>query len=163
MVLDRRWVRGAADRHPFAVGRDDDQRAGFPRRRLSHCFLLAVPTRERAFVLTDAAINISPDLLAKRDICQNAIDLFVYHLAKQLGALTAVLEGLDALVFTAGIGEKAAAVRERLCRRAAWLGISFDAEANARGGPCITGTDSPVSVWVIPTDEKRMIAMHTRP
>jgi acetate kinase len=107
--------------------------------------------------------NDMRELMASADPrAAEAIDLFVYHLAKQLGALTAVLEGLDALVFTAGIGENAAAVRERLCQRAAWLGISFDAEANARGGPCITGPDSPVSVWVIPTDEERMIAMHTR-
>jgi len=107
--------------------------------------------------------NDMRDLLASADPrAAEAIDLFVYHLAKQLGALAAVLEGLDALVFTAGIGENAAAVRERLCQRATWLGISLDVEANARGGPRITGTDSPVSVWVIPTDEERMIAIHTR-
>jgi acetate kinase len=78
-----------------------------------------------------------------------------------LGALTAALGGLDALVFTAGIGEHAPAIRARVCRAASWLGIRLDDAANASGGPCITSADSEVSVWVIPTDEERMIALHT--
>jgi acetate kinase len=90
-----------------------------------------------------------------------AVDLFVYHIAKQLGALTAVLEGLDALVFTAGIGERSAEIRRRVCRRAQWFGIELDRAANAAAGPRISTPGSPVSVWVIPTDEERMIAIHT--
>ncbi len=90
-----------------------------------------------------------------------AVELFVYHIAKHLGALSAALEGLDALVFTAGIGEHAAEVRARVCKLAAWLGIHLDPAANASGGPRISTADSPVSAWVIPTDEERMIAMHT--
>jgi acetate kinase len=90
-----------------------------------------------------------------------AVDLFVYQIAKYLGALTAALEGIDALVFTAGIGENAPEIRERVCRRASWLGIELDAEANARGGPRISTETSPVSAWVIPTNEERMIAIHT--
>ena len=64
--------------------------------------------------------------------------------------------GLDALVFTAGIGEHAAPVRAEVCRRAAWLGLRFDAEANARGGPRISTDDSPVSAWVIRIADRRL-------
>lgn len=73
-----------------------------------------------------------------------------------------MLEGLDALVFTAGIGENAPIVRERVCRRAEWLGIRLDGEANRRGVPRISTLDSPVPVWVIPTNEELMIALHVR-
>jgi acetate kinase len=90
-----------------------------------------------------------------------AVELFVYHIGKHLSALAGVLEGLDALVFTAGIGENAAVVRERVCRRAEWLGVRLDEEANCRGGPRISTADSSVSVWVIPTNEELMIARHT--
>jgi acetate kinase len=93
---------------------------------------------------------------------KEAIQLFVYHIGKQLGALTAALGGIDALVFTAGIGENAPAIRESVCRRAEWLGIRLDADLNRRGGPRITTADSPVSAWVIPTNEERMIAEHTQ-
>jgi acetate kinase len=107
--------------------------------------------------------NDMRDLLASTDPhAAEAVELFCYHIAKQLGALAATLGGLDALVFTAGIGEHAAPVRERVCRRAAWLGIHLDKAANAAGGPCITTKASPVSAWVIPTDEEKMIAIHTR-
>jgi acetate kinase len=92
---------------------------------------------------------------------REAVELFVYHIAKQLGALAAVLEGLDAIVFTAGIGEKSAAVRKAVCARAAWLGVAIDDDANSRHGPQISVPGSAVSVWVIPTDEERMIAVHT--
>jgi acetate kinase len=65
-------------------------------------------------------------------------------------------------VFTAGIGEHAAEIRQRVCRDAEWLGINLDAPANAAGGPRISRPDSAVSAWVIPTDENLMIARHTR-
>jgi len=90
-----------------------------------------------------------------------AIDLFVYRIGRELGSLVAALGGLDGLVFTGGIGEHSAAVREQVCRDAAWLGIELDSRANAAGGPCITKADSRVSAWVIPTDEDLMIARHT--
>lgn len=90
-----------------------------------------------------------------------AIDLFVYRVGRELGALAAALGGLDAIVFTAGIGENSVLVRERVCRDAAWLGVTLDAEANARGGPRISSAASAVSAWVIPTDEELMIARHT--
>jgi len=90
-----------------------------------------------------------------------AVDLFVYRAVAHIGNLTAVLGGLDALVFTAGIGEHAAPIRERICRSLAWLGLEFDADANLAHGPRISRPGSAVSAWVIPTDEELMIARHT--
>ena len=90
-----------------------------------------------------------------------AVDLYVYRAVTQAGGLVAALDGLDALVFTAGIGEHAAPVRERICRGLAWLGLEFDPAANARDGPRISREGSPVSAWVIPTNEELMIARHT--
>ena len=87
-----------------------------------------------------------------------AVELFVYRIARELGSLTAAMGGLDALVFTAGIGEHAAPIREQVCKAAAWLGVEFDPAANATGGPCITAAGSRVPVWVIPTNEELMIA-----
>jgi acetate kinase len=91
-----------------------------------------------------------------------AVDLFVYRIQRELGSLAAALGGLDALVFTGGIGEHAASIRERVCRRASWLGIELDSTANNAGGPRISKEGSPVSAWTIPTDEELMIARHTR-
>jgi acetate kinase len=91
-----------------------------------------------------------------------AVDLYVYRICRELGSLAAALEGLDAIVFTAGIGENSPVIRERVCRGAAWLGVEFDAAANERGGPRIARPGSAVSAWVIPTDEELMIARHTR-
>jgi acetate kinase len=90
-----------------------------------------------------------------------AIDYFVYQAAKEIGALTAVLGGLDALVFTAGIGENSPEIRERICRAAAWLGTVLDPELNAQKNSRISTPASKVSVWVIPTNEELMIAKHT--
>jgi acetate kinase len=91
-----------------------------------------------------------------------AVDLFVYRIRREMGSLTAALGGLDALLFTGGIGERAPSIRLRICREAAWLGVRLDQEANTRGGPCISRGGSGVSVWVIPTNEELMIALHTR-
>jgi acetate kinase len=90
-----------------------------------------------------------------------AIDYFVYAMTKFAGAYAAVLGGLDAFVFTAGIGEHCARVRAALCSNLAWLGIKLDEQANAADGPRISAPDSAVSVWVIPTNEELMIAQHT--
>jgi acetate kinase len=90
-----------------------------------------------------------------------AIDLFVYSVGRELGSLAAALGGLEAIVFTAGIGERAVAVREAVCRLAAWLGVELDAAANARHGPRISTPSSRVAAWVIPTNEELMIARHT--
>ena len=90
-----------------------------------------------------------------------AIDYFVYHIVKFVGAYTAVLGGLDALVFTAGIGENAPLVRAKVCDKLGWLGVTLDAAANDTNGPRISAGDCGVSVWVIPTNEELMIARHT--
>lgn len=90
-----------------------------------------------------------------------AVELFVYRIGREIGSLAAALGGLDALVFTAGIGEHSVAIRERVCAAAAWLGVRLDPTANASGNDCISASDSRVAVWVIPTDEERMIARHT--
>lgn len=90
-----------------------------------------------------------------------AVDLFLYRIRRELGSLVAALGGIDALVFTAGIGENSAVVRERVIADAAWLGVSIDAAANAAGGPCISAADSEVSAWTLPTNEELMIATHT--
>ncbi len=90
-----------------------------------------------------------------------AIDLFVYRIGRELGSLAAALGGLDAIVFTAGIGERAAVIRERVCRDAAWLGVEFDAAANLTNGPRISSAASRVAAWVVPTNEELMIARHT--
>src|SRR5208282_6080463 len=91
-----------------------------------------------------------------------AFGYFVHSIVKYAGAYTSVLGGVDALVFTAGIGENSAEVRAAVCEKLSWLGVSIDAAANRRHGPLISSKDSGVSVWVIPTDEELMIAMHTR-
>jgi acetate kinase len=90
-----------------------------------------------------------------------AIDYFIYRVAKEVGALTAVLGGLDALVFTAGIGENSPVIRRRICEACAWLGIKLDEEANSEGKSCISLETSAASAWTIPTNEELMIARHT--
>jgi acetate kinase len=101
-------------------------------------------------------------LLASDDPrARHAIDLFVWRICRELGALAAVQGGLDGLVFTAGIGERSAEIRKRVCEQAAWLGIELDQAANAQGGPRISADGSRVGVYAIPTDEELMIARHT--
>ena len=90
-----------------------------------------------------------------------AVDLFVYRIGRELGSLAAALGGLDALVFTAGIGEHAPEIRRRVCKQAGWLGLEIDEAANAAGGPRISKSGGSVSAWAIPTDEDLMIARHT--
>jgi len=90
-----------------------------------------------------------------------AVDYFVYRAAKEIGALTAVLGGIDGLVFTAGIGENSPEIRQRICEASSWLGVELDRAANARRGPRISTKQSRVSAWVIPTNEELMIARHT--
>jgi acetate kinase len=102
------------------------------------------------------------DLLAsKRPEAAQAVDLFVYRTVREIGAMAACLGGLDGLVFTAGIGERSAIIRERICRGLAWLGIALDPAANASGEGCITTPASRATAWVIRTDEAQMIALHT--
>jgi len=102
-------------------------------------------------------LEASDDPRARR-----AIDLFAYRIGRELGSLAAALGGLDAIVFTAGIGENSRALRERVCRDAEWLGVQVDVEANQRGSACISTPQSRVSAWVIPTNEEITIARQTR-
>ena len=106
--------------------------------------------------------NDMRDLLASREPrAQLAIEYFIYRVAKEIGAMAAVLGGLDGLVFTAGIGENAPEIRRRICASCAWLGLVLDEEANARGEARISAAASRVAAWVIPTNEELMIARHT--
>jgi acetate kinase len=109
-----------------------------------------------------AVSNDMRDLLESSEpTAQLAVDYFVYRATKELGALTAVLGGLDALVFTAGIGENSAVIRRRICEACAWLGIELDEAANTARAARISLTTSRVSAWMIPTNEELMIARHT--
>ena len=92
---------------------------------------------------------------------RRAVDYFVYRLAREVGSLAAALGGLDALVFTAGIGENSPEIRRAVCERLAWLGLQIDPQANAANAAQISRANSPVSVWRIPTNEEQMIAEHT--
>jgi acetate kinase len=90
-----------------------------------------------------------------------ALDYLVYRVAREIGSLAAAMNGIDAVVFTAGIGENSPDIRARICARASWLGLQVDDVANGGGGPRITVPGAVVSAWVIPTDEEGMIAEHT--
>ncbi|MEN9658237.1 MAG: hypothetical protein RL571_1702 [Pseudomonadota bacterium] len=93
---------------------------------------------------------------------QLAIDYFVHRISSELGSLAASMGGLDALVFTAGIGENSAIIRQKVCEQAQWLGIELDPQANEASEQCISNINSPTSVWMIPSNEELMIARHTR-
>jgi acetate kinase len=102
-------------------------------------------------------------LLASEEVrAKLAVDLYVYRIGRELGSLAASLGGLDALVFTGGIGENSAEIRERVCRGAHWLGVELDEQANKNGGPRIGLATGSVGAWVIPTNEELMIARHTQ-
>jgi acetate kinase len=102
-------------------------------------------------------------LLASDDPqAEEAIALFCYRAVREIGAIVAALGGLDAVVFTAGIGERAAPIRSRIAAGLAWLGLDLDETANATHAPRISTTSSRVSAWVIPTDEQSVIACHAR-
>jgi acetate kinase len=91
-----------------------------------------------------------------------AIDLYCHRIKRELGSLAAALGGLDALVFTGGVGENAAPIRAQVCKDAAWLGVTLDDAANNRGGPQISTASSRVAAWIVPTDEELTIALHTQ-
>jgi acetate kinase len=101
-------------------------------------------------------------LLASDDPrAQEAIELFVYRAGREIGSLASALGGLDAVIFTGGIGEHSAAIRAKVCRQAAWLGLELDDSANAATATRISKPDSRLSAWIVPTDENLMIAHHT--
>ena len=90
-----------------------------------------------------------------------AIDLFVYRIAREIGSLAAALGGIDGLVFTGGIGENDAQTRSEVLAQCRWLGFELDPERNAVGVGKISVAGCPVSAWVVPTDEEGMIVRHT--
>ena len=101
-------------------------------------------------------------LLASSDPrAQEAVDLFVFRIVREIGALAATMGGCDGLVFTAGIGEHAAPVRSQVCAGLGWLGFTLDEAANTQGSGQVAAAGSK-PVWITPTDEERMIAIHTR-
>jgi acetate kinase len=121
---------------------------------------------EKLIYSQSGLLGVSSDmrtLLASNEPrAQLAVDLYVYRIARELGSLAAALGGLDALVFTGGIGENSAEIRARVCRGAAWLGLTLDEQANQSGGPRIGTGASKVAAWVLPTNEELMIARHTQ-
>jgi acetate kinase len=106
--------------------------------------------------------NDMRDLLGSNDPnARLAVDYFIYRIAKEIGALSSVLAGIDGLVFTAGIGENSAEIRRRICESCEWLGVEIDLKANSSSDARISTSSSKVSAWVIPTNEELMIARHT--
>jgi acetate kinase len=91
---------------------------------------------------------------------QEAIELFVYRIGREIGSLVAALGGLDALVFTGGIGEHSAVIRAKVCHQAAWLGLEIDGLANEAVAIRISTLNSKLSAWIVPTDENLIIAHH---
>jgi len=101
------------------------------------------------------------ELLASKDPrAKEALDLFVYRVVRETGSLAAAAGGMDAFVFTAGVGEHSPDVRAWVCEQLGWMGIRLDQEANRAGRQLISTPDSKVKVWVIPTNEELMIARH---
>ena len=100
-------------------------------------------------------------LASDKPEAKEAVDLFCYRIVREIGSLAAAIGGLDALVFTGGIGEHAAPVRERICSQLGWLGFEFDTTANNSLNECISTTGSRAAILVIPTNEEWMLARHT--
>jgi acetate kinase len=95
-----------------------------------------------------------------RPAAKEAVALFLHRIRRELGAMVAAAGGIDALVFTGGVGEHGAPIRAAVVEDAAWLGMRLDANANSRNEQRISANDSAVRIWVVPTDENRMIARH---
>lgn len=100
-------------------------------------------------------------LASAEPAAKEAIDLFTFRIAREIGALMASMGGLDGIVFTAGVGENAPAIRAAVAARLAWTGLVLDLDANARGSGSIGAPGSALKAWVIPTNEEAMIARHT--
>jgi acetate kinase len=109
--------------------------------------------------------GISSDMRSLRassePAAREAIDLFVYRIVREIGSLVAALGGVDALIFSAGIGERDPMTRAEVVRGCQWLGATLDPERNARGDGLISSDASHVAVWVVPTDEELLIARQT--
>src|SRR5690625_3111987 len=102
------------------------------------------------------------ELLASDDIrAQLALDYYAHHCAECLAGLGVIAQGIDAIVFTAGVGENSAPIRAMIAKRLGWLGAQIDPEANVNNELCISTPESTISMWVIPTNEELMIARDT--
>jgi len=117
--------------------------------------------RSGLLALSGTSADMRSLLADDRPEARQAIALYCYRITREIGSLAAALGGLDALVFTGGIGEHATPVRDAVCRGCAWLGLELDAAANADGGPRLTTPTSRVVGWAVPTNEELVIARHT--
>lgn len=99
-------------------------------------------------------------LASKETTARSAIDYFVFRIRREIGAMAAVLGGLDTLVFTGGIGENAVQIRSEICADMQWLGMELDDANNEANAACISASNSPVRILVTPTNEELMIARH---
>jgi acetate kinase len=99
-------------------------------------------------------------LASPQPTAQLAIDMFVQRISQQMGLLAAELQGLDAIVFTAGIGERAVSIRAAVIERLQWLGFSLDAAANTQNALLISTPQSKIKAYVIPTNEEYMLATY---
>jgi acetate kinase len=111
--------------------------------------------------LSGASNDMRTLLASEAPLARLAVEYFVYHVVRAVGALAAGMGGIDGLVFTAGIGERSPEIRARVLRRLDWLGFSLNEAANLADGPLLTGADSERPAYVIPTDEEIVIARHT--
>jgi acetate kinase len=118
-------------------------------------------TRSGLLGISGIASDMRELLASTEPAAELAVEYFVYRAAREVGALAAVLGGIDGLVFTGGIGENSAEIRHHICAASAWLGVQVDVDANLRGGPRISRPRSPVAAWVVRTDEELTIARHT--
>jgi acetate kinase len=111
-----------------------------------------------------SGLSPSPQVLLEAEPgnprARTALELWVRRVVREIGALTAVLGGLDMLVFTAGIGERSAVLRERICAALGWLGLELDPDANRANAPTISRAESRVRVAVEPTNEEWIAASH---
>ena len=112
--------------------------------------------------LSEISSDMRELLLSEDPRAIGAIDNFVYSMTRYAGAYVSVLGGLDAFVFTAGIGEHSPEIRTALCKKLHWLGVKLDENANLSNQLRISSRESSVSVWVIPTNEELIIAEYTR-
>lgn len=130
-------------------------------RKLNPMQILDITHKQSGLLGLSGISSDMRDLLASNSVsAQQALDYFVHRITYYIGALAATMSGIDALVFTGGIGEHAAPIRERVCRNLAWLGLELDVAANQNNQTCITNAKSKLSAWVVPTNEELMIAMH---
>lgn len=106
--------------------------------------------------------NDMQTLLASDTVeARQAIDLFCYRVAREIGSLAVSLQGLEVLVFTGGIGQHAPLIRSKICNYLAWMGIQLDIHANEINALKLSTAESKISVWMVATDEEKMIAQHT--